>query len=230
MILLKNKLPHNMAKTNLYFVPGMAANSKIFENLSLDTELFNCYFLEWKIPTSEEESLSDYARRMCEEIIHENPVLIGVSFGGVIVQEMSKLIKTQKIIIISSIKMNCELPKRLKIVQQTKIYNLFPSKFLENFENYVQFFIGDRQSKKLEAYQKYLSFRNQAYLHWAIHSLLHWEQETPINNLVHIHGTKDEIFPIIHIQGCISVESGTHAMVLTKAKKISLLIAKSLIC
>ena len=35
-------------------------------------------------PISEEESIADYAKRMSEEIKHKNPVLLGVSFGGII--------------------------------------------------------------------------------------------------------------------------------------------------
>ena len=69
-----------MSKTHIYFVPGMAANSKIFEHLSLDKNLFECHYLEWKIPTSKDESIQSYAQRMCEEIKHKDPVLIGVSF------------------------------------------------------------------------------------------------------------------------------------------------------
>ena len=35
---------------------------------------------------------------MCEEITHKNPVLLGVSFGGILVQEIAKIIEVQKIL------------------------------------------------------------------------------------------------------------------------------------
>jgi esterase/lipase len=219
-----------MSKTHIYFVPGMAANSKIYEHISLDENLFKCHFLEWKIPTSKDESIQDYAQRMCEEIKHENPVLIGVSFGGIMVQEMSKIITVKKIIIISSIKSNLELPKRFKLAAATKAYKLFPAKFLENLDSYINYFLGDYLSKKLEAYQKYMSVRNATYLHWAIDCVLHWQQEQSEEKIVHIHGTKDEVFPIKHINNCIEIENGTHAMILTKDKKITSDIQQALIC
>ena len=93
-----------MEKTHIYFVPGLAANKSIFEYVSLPQEHFELHFLEWIIPLSIQESIEDYAKRMCEPIAHENPILVGVSFGGIMVQEMSKLIKPKKVIIISSIK------------------------------------------------------------------------------------------------------------------------------
>ena len=219
-----------MEKIHIYFVPGMAANSKIYEYLTLDKSLFECHFLEWKIPLSRDESIESYAQRMCEDISHKNPILIGVSFGGVMVQEMSKIIATKEVIIISSIKNNKELPKRLKLVEKTKVYKLFPAKFIENIDTYINLFLRDYQKKKLEAYKRYMSVRNSDYLHWAIVTILHWQQSESFENIVHIHGTRDEVFPIKHISNSIEIENGTHAMIITKAKKISSIISDTLTC
>ena len=112
----------------------------------------------------------------------------------------------------------------------TKAYKLFPAKFLENLNAYINYFLGDYQSKKLEAYQKYMTVRDATYLHWAIDCVLHWQQDQSEEGIVHIHGTKDEVFPIKHINNCIEIENGTHAMILIKAKLITNQIQKLLIC
>ena len=217
-----------MSKTAIYFVPGMAANSKIYERIRVDKNRYTTHFLEWKIPLSIDESISDYAKRMCEEITHDNPILVGVSFGGVVVQEMSKHIATRKIVLISSIKSNQELPKRLKLIQATKIYKLFPARFLENLESHISYFLSDYQQKKADAYKKYMSVRNTDYLHWAIYNILHWQQQAPLDNTLHIHGTNDRVFPIKHIKACIEIEGGTHVMILTKATVISKILEENL--
>lgn len=219
-----------MSKTHIYFVPGLAANNKIFEHIQLDLTKYECHFLEWKIPTSKDESIQSYAQRMCDDITKENPVLIGVSFGGVMVQEMSKLITCKKVIIISSVKNNQEFPKRLKFALATKAYKLFPAKFIENLDSYIAYFLGDYHNKTLDTYNKYMSVRNANYLHWAIYTVLHWNQKETLENITHIHGTDDGIFPIKHIEDCISIENGTHVMILLKAKKVSLEISKALTC
>jgi hypothetical protein len=219
-----------MSKTHIYFVSGLAANSKIFEHIHLDTNKYECHFLEWKIPISKDEPIEDYAQRMCKEITHKNPVLIGVSFGGIMVQEMNKLIACSKVIIISSVKTNLEFPKRLKLAAATKAYKLFPAKFIENLDSYVDYFLGDYQQKKIDAYKKYMSVRNADYLHWAIHNVLHWNHLEITPNIFHIHGTNDGVFPIKSIDNCIKIEGGTHAMVLTKAKRITSEIDKILTC
>ncbi len=219
-----------MTKSHIYFVPGMAANSKIFEHIQLDTTKYECHFLAWKIPVSKVESIEAYAQRMCDEITHKNPILIGVSFGGLIVQEMSKLIACDKMILISSVKSNLEFPKRLKFALLSKAYKLFPATFIENLDSYVDYFLGDYQQKKIEAYKKYMSVRNAVYLHWAIYTLLHWKQTNTLQNISHIHGTNDSVFPSKHISNFIAIEGGTHAMILTKGKRISLEIEKILTC
>ena len=85
-----------MKKIQIYFMPGLGANPRIFEHISLPKDRFEIHLLEWKIPVSENESIQDYAQRIAYEIKHQNPVLLGVSFGGVLVQEISKLLLLRK--------------------------------------------------------------------------------------------------------------------------------------
>jgi len=93
-----------MEKKHIYLVPGLAASSKIFEYLNFPKEKFELHFLEWLLPLTETEPIEEYAKRMAEFVTEENSILIGVSFGGIMVQEMSKHLKVQKIILISSVK------------------------------------------------------------------------------------------------------------------------------
>ena len=51
-----------------------------------------------------------------------------------------------------------------------------------------------------------------------------------MKNIVHIHGTKDNVFPLKHIKNAIEIKGGTHIMILTKAKKISKIIDEVLTC
>lgn len=215
-----------MAKTHIYFVPGLAANTKIFEYLSLSDEYFELHFLEWLLPVSINESIQDYAQRMCNTIQHKDIILVGVSFGGIMVQEMSKLTSCKKVIIISSLKSNKELPKRLKLAQITGAYKLFPSSLIANIESYERYFFNDYLKKRAELYKIYLSIRDEKYLQWAIYNVLHWQQSEPLKNVIHIHGNDDEVFPAKHIENYIKVENGTHIMILNKAKTISKILEK----
>ena len=210
-----------MNKIPIYFVPGLGANISIFENLQLPEDLFELHYLDWLIPESLNESIEHYAQRMCDRIQHEHPVLIGVSFGGVMVQEMSKLIETRKTIIISSVKSNKEFPKRLRLAKATKAYKLFPTKTVSNIASYEKYAFSGFTKKRVELYKKYMSMNDALYLPWAIHNVLHWRQKYSLDNILHIHGNADGVFPIKHIKNCIYIDGGTHVMILNKAKKIS---------
>jgi len=210
-----------MNKTHIYFVPGLAASSSIFEHLELPSEQFEIHYLDWLIPQSQSESISDYAQRMCDRVLHENPVLIGVSFGGIMVQEMSKIIPAKKTIIISSVKSKKELTRRFRVAKATKAYKLFPTKAVTNLERFAQYAFGDTAKKRVDLYRKYLSMRDENYLPWAIYNVLHWQQEEALPDVIHIHGNNDGVFPLKHIKNCTVIEGGTHIMILNKARQIS---------
>lgn len=216
------------AKIHIYFMPGLAAGPEIFENLALDPNLYDCHYLSWIEPLDLEEEISNYAMRLSKEIKHENPVLVGVSFGGIIVQEISKLIPVERLIIISSVKSSEELSKRFMLASKIKIYKLFPTQLVTNFEDYSKFFVGKTLEKKAKLYKKYLSVRGKTYIKWSIHNAINWNHTSVIKNIVHIHGTKDEIFPIKSISNCIRIENANHSMIIIKAKEITQIIHENL--
>ncbi|MCF8274339.1 MAG: alpha/beta hydrolase [Flavobacteriaceae bacterium] len=202
---------------HVYFMPGMAASTKIFEYIRLPENQFKIHYFEWLIPF-DNESLSDYALRMSKKIEYEDCVLIGVSFGGVLVQEISKHIKVKKLIIISSVKSMNELPKKMLFAKITKAYKLLPVQLVENMDVLAKYVFGNRITKRFELYKKYLSVNNSKYLNWAIKNMVCWNQSEIIPNIIHIHGDNDSVFPISNIKNCIKVTGGTHIMILNKFK------------
>lgn len=201
----------------VYLMPGMAANPTIFEHIKLPEDQYQIYWLEWKIP-EKNESISSYAKRICQDIKHDNPVLIGVSFGGILVQEISKLINTKKVIIVSSVKTKHELPKRMKLLKATKAYKILPTQLLSNIDLLAKYAFGNTITKRIELYKKYLSVSDKNYLDWAIEQVVCWEQEQPIDGVVHIHGDNDLVFPFSNLSDCITVKGGTHIMIINRYK------------
>lgn len=210
-----------MEKIHVYFMPGLAASPRIFEYIELPKEKFEIHLLEWLIPDSPEESLAVYSKRLCQNIKNENPVLVGVSFGGMVIQEISKIIPVKKVILISSVKHENEIPKRLKFIQKSKIYKLFPSKKISSIDDFSKYGFNKAIKQKGQIYNKYLAIKNDLYLNWAIYNVLNWKSDFKNEEIIHIHGNKDLIFPIKHIHNCIEISGGTHAMILTKASKIN---------
>lgn len=202
---------------NIYFVPGLAAGKEIFENINLPEDQFKVHYIEWLIP-DKKEVIKDYARRMVMEVKEENAVLIGVSFGGVVVQEMSAFLNLRKLIIISSVKSRSELPFRLILARKTLVYKLVPTKLILSQDDLSKFAIGKKTKKRLELYQQYLSVRDENYLDWAIENMVCWDREQADEKVIHIHGDNDFVFPIEKIKNCIVIEGGTHIMILNRFK------------
>lgn len=204
-----------MEKIHVYFMPGLAASSLIFERIALPKNDFEMHLLDWEMPLVD-ESLVAYAKRMAKLVTEPNPVLVGVSFGGVLVQEMAQFLQPKKVIIISSVKTNLEVPLRMKFAKTTKAYKLLPTSWLQNVELLAKYSFGNAVKQRLKLYEKYLSMREKVYLDWAIEQMLLWDRTEPDTNVIHIHGTADEVFPAKNIHNYIPVQGGTHIMILSK--------------
>ncbi len=209
----------NSEKKHVYFVPGLAAGGEIFRNIKFP-EHYEIHILEWLIPVRN-ESIQDYAKRMADCVEEKDLILIGVSFGGVVVQEMSAFLKLKKLIIISSVKTRKELPRRIKFASATKAYKLIPTSLVLSAEDLTKFSIGPKTKKRLSLYQEYLHVRDKKYLDWALEKMITWNRMEIVPDVIHIHGGKDMVFPLKYIGGCTVIEGGTHIMILNKGREIS---------
>ncbi|MAY23573.1 MAG: alpha/beta hydrolase [Flavobacteriaceae bacterium] len=209
-----------MKQTHVYLVPGLAAGKEIFRNIKLPDEKYPLHILEWMIP-EKRETIQEYAKRMASRIMEDHFILVGVSFGGVMVQEMEAYLKPKKVVIISSVKSRNELPARLKLARKTKAYKLVPTSLVSNVSDFTKFAIGPRTKKRLRLYNEYLSVRNKTYLDWAIQQMVQWKREKASEEIIHIHGDQDAVFPIQNIQNAKIIEGGTHVMIINKGSKIS---------
>lgn len=193
----------------------MAANPSIFENISLDKSRFEIHWMSWIIP-KREERIQDYAKRMLKQIKHEKPVLIGVSFGGVLMQEISKLIDYKRLIIVSSVKQSSEIPPHMQFARETGVYKFLPFGLLNYISEIEKLPVGNLIRKRLQLYKQYLSVNDKIYLDWAVKQMVCWKQPKPIDGIIHIHGDKDKVFPVKHINNFINVVDGTHIMILNR--------------
>ena len=212
----------NKVGTSIYLMPGMAASQKIFELIKFPS-YYKITYMSWIKPNSN-ETIKSYAKRMSVFIIDVNPVLVGVSFGGILVQEISKYIKVKKLIIISSVKSKMELSLSMKFAQKTGIHKFLPLNWIDDLENLLLFVFGPSIKAKVNAYKKYLSERDPDYLKWSISQIVNWKQTKYDKNIIHIHGEKDKVFPLKYLErnkNFFIIKKGTHATILRDSKWFS---------
>jgi len=218
----------NTEKIQVYLVPGLAAGKEIFRNIHLPKDTFETHVIEWLLP-EKREPIQVYAKRMAALVKHNNAVLIGVSFGGVVVQEMSLHLNLKSLIIISSVKCRHELPRRLKFVSKTGLYRLMPTGLILSTDDLTKFAVGPRSKKRLSLYNDYLHVRDKTYLNWSIRNMVCWKRTQPVNDVVHIHGNADMVFPFKYIEDCMVVEGGSHVMLLNKGKEVGAKIEQAIL-
>jgi len=221
----------NKIGISIYLMPGMAASPKIFELIKFPPN-YKIIYLTWIKPNLN-ETLKSYAKRMSILINDINPVLIGVSFGGILVQEISKHIKVKKLIIISSVKSKVELSLSMKFAKKTGIHHLLPLNWIDDLEKLLLFVFGPSIKSRVDTYKKYLSERDPDYLKWSINQIVNWKQIKYDKNIIHIHGEKDKVFPLNYLErnkNFITIKNGTHATILRDStwfsKNLPLIIKK----
>src|SRR5687767_10440822 len=108
---------------HIYCISGLGADERVFSKLKIAG--FQTHHIKWMIP-EKDERVESYAKRLTMQIQHHNPVLIGHSFGGIMCIEIARLIQTEAVILISSIKSETELPLWMRIPGKLKLNRLFP--------------------------------------------------------------------------------------------------------
>jgi pimeloyl-ACP methyl ester carboxylesterase len=211
---------------HIYVISGFGADERVFSKLDFGNN--DVHFIQWKIP-EKNETIASYAERLREEIVFPNPILIGLSFGGMMAIEIAKLIPVEKVILISSIRDRYELPFFMKVaaaLRLTKIIPLKPYRILEPLENYNLGVETKEQKQLLREYRKNI---NQRYTDFALDEIVNWKNEWSPQNVVHIHGTIDHIFPIKYIKNPkYVIEGAGHLLTMNNADKVNAILKKEL--
>ena len=208
----------------IYFVSGLGADKRVFRWLQADD--YSPVHIEWISPWKG-EPIEDYARRLTEQIEDENPIIVGLSFGGMIAVEMAKQISTEKVILISSVKDKLEIPFYFKLFRWLPLHRVFPFKSLLFAFYWLAYWLfapeGSDQKKLLKTV---LIETDPHFLKWALHKVVVWQNQEVPENLVHLHGKRDRIFPYRFVNPDHSVDNSGHLMVMNRAEEISSLLKK----
>lgn len=211
---------------HIYVISGFGADERVFSKLDFGGN--DVHFIQWKIP-DKNETLASYTEKMKSEIVHPNPVMIGLSFGGMMAIEISKLIPVEKILLISSIRNRHELPFYMRLTASLHLIKLLPLKpyrILEPIENYN---LGVETKPQKELLREYRRNLNQQYTNFALTEIVNWKNEWSPENVVHIHGTKDHIFPIKYIHNPkYVIRGGGHLLLMNKADEVNQILKKEL--
>lgn len=208
----------------LYIISGLGADFKVMERLEFNDSV-EVVFLDWLIP-AQDENFEHYIKRMSEKVDASEPFyLLGYSFGGIVVQEIHKLKKAQKIVILGSIKSDSEKSRFIKAGSYTRIPKYLPVGFFndKNFTRYsvIRKFFDPSNPKIMQ----YFQVRDPYYLKWSIEKISDWKCEE-CEDVIQILADKDIVFPIQNSKPDYVIKNGTHLFPATKSKEVSAILKK----
>jgi pimeloyl-ACP methyl ester carboxylesterase len=208
-------------RKKIYLISGLGADERVFNKLTLPG--VECVPLPWLIPDAG-ETISHYAARMSEPVSEKNFLLMGVSFGGMMSIEISKLKAPEKIFLVSSVKTRNELPPVMRAASVLPVQYFIPnirSGFFFPIENHFLGAVSEEERKLSNEFRRNV---NPQYLRWAVHQVINWKNEVVPQQLLHIHGSADRTFPLKYIHPQVIIPGGTHFMIMNRADEISKII------
>ncbi|WP_113663130.1 alpha/beta fold hydrolase [Pedobacter nanyangensis] len=202
----------------IYILSGLGADEKVFRYL--DFKDLDVTFVQWIKPLAN-ETIIHYTQRISEQVLSKNPILIGLSFGGIIATELAKIIPVEQLILISSLKTRAEIPFIYRLVGQLNLHRLIPYSFLKKDHALNRWLFGVIRKSDKDLFKRVLADTDLDFLKWAINIIVTWKNTHLHSHLQHIHGTKDKLLPFKNAEKAIAIENGGHLMVLDKAKQVS---------
>ena len=204
---------------NIYVISGLGADHTVFCKLNLPG--YTLVHIAW-VPTVKGESLTAYASRLLPQITEENPIVLGLSLGGMLAVEVSQLIQTKKLISLSSITAYNELPFHFKLAGFLRLQKILPIYYFSKGNRFTQWIFGVKQKEDREILNQVFVNLNKDFLYWALNAVLTWKDAKKPKVLYRIHGSSDLILPKRKkVSYNTVIKNGTHLMLLDQSEKVS---------
>lgn len=204
---------------NVYFISGMGADRRLFKHIRLP-EGFQMNFVEWIEPL-DNETIPGYASRLVTQIDVSHPfVLVGVSLGGIMSVEIAKRFPPAATIIVGSIPIAAHLPRYYAIGRYLGLLHLLPGSFFQGAATMKRWITREKKEDKRLIWQM-IKESDAKFLTWAMGAVLRWENTEMPQPLWHIHGTRDEVFPIRLTRPSHRIRRGGHLVIMTHAAEVN---------
>ena len=197
----------------------MGADERVFQYL--DLSFARPVFISWINPLPG-EALEAYASRLKEKFIgEEDPMIIGLSFGGMLATEIAKQLPKANVIIISSAKTRKELPFYWKILRHIPVYKVLTYSLIKQTLAVQEYFLGAGSELSRQYEKTVVDKANMHFYKWAIGAIVSWKNKIIPSNVFHVHGSNDRLLPMRFIKPNFVINNGGHLMIIENAAEVS---------
>ncbi|MBO6515792.1 MAG: alpha/beta hydrolase [Bacteroidia bacterium] len=199
----------------IYAIPGLGADARLYAHLTLEHDL---EVVEWLMPEGDED-FSGYMQRMSETIDQSKPfALLGVSFGGLAVVELSRIVSPAYLILVSSIDSRDDMPVLYKALGAIRLGNVLPEFLFKLPKRLTAWLFGTTNTAEL---YPILNDMKPKLVKWSMKQIAGWTNTKRPENCFKICGSQDRLFPPKNCENGYVLEGGAHFMVVDRAGEIS---------
>lgn len=202
---------------NVLVISGLGADKRVFRKIRFPDD-WKVSFLVWKLVRND-ESLNSYTERLYLSDKKRYDIIIGLSFGSIIAQELhSVYMRNSELIIISGIVEKEQIPFRMLLRPLIKIippsvYNkpLYPIKKL----------FGIKSEESYALWRSEIEETDTVFAKWAVIQILKWEPPSLNTYPKLIHGENDLLIKQPKTVQCTLISNAGHFMIYEQAEIIS---------
>lgn len=215
-----------MCVKKIYCLSGIGADERAFKKMALET-FCNPVYLKWEQP-KKEETISEYASRLIPQIIDQHPIIVGISFGGMVGIEIAKQIPVKKVILISSAKTGKDIKKFTRFLGFLGILNGNMAKYALTPNRITFRLFGVKSNSERTTIKPIIEETNHDFFNWAYRQIGTWKNNDYPTNIVLINGTKDKIMPFRKKSTDYPIIGGGHLMIVNRADEIADILKKEI--
>ena len=210
----------NPSDVPLILFSGMGADASVFLPQSLEFPALTVP--EW-LPPNDDDDLASYCSRMADSLSLSQPCIVGgASFGGIIALEMTRHLDALACILIGSVRGPHQLPKRIRMLQPfSPALDITPLTLLQKSAASSAIAARDAGARQLAGVARQFSDADANVLRWSARQILSWDSTYDDVDVRHIHGDRDNVFPVSCVEPDEIVAGGGHVISMTHGPQVN---------
>lgn len=204
----------------IYCISGLGADHRLFAHLSIPGYIL--VPLPW-VPHEPKDTLASYAVKMAQQIPEQDPIILGLSFGGMLAAEIACRIPVKKTILISSAKIRTEVGFRSFIYKG--LNSILPVGLFPRPYSVILYYLGADTDEEKAMLKDMLDHGNIPFTKWCVGAILGWDATSCPASVFQLHGTADRVIVPANVKPDHWIKDGSHIMIYNRAAKVSALIS-----
>ncbi|WP_125077653.1 alpha/beta fold hydrolase [Rufibacter latericius] len=211
----------------LYLLSGLCADERLFQFLQLNHP--SPKVIQWISPDPE-DTMATYATKLISQMEpgQDPPVLIGLSFGGMMAQEIAKQIKVKRVILLSSLADTRKLPLHYRVAGALQMQHWLPLSLFKQMVLPAYWLFGAKTQEEKGILKTILQETDIPFLRWSLQQILDWRHQASQENVIVLHGDRDKVLPVPAHPSLHLIKGGEHLMVMSRAKEVSAILNRYL--